>query len=41
MLVDLLKPKQLGDKVTIQFIRNEEQHQGDYYTTGNSKRPRT
>lgn len=27
MLVDLLKPKQLGDKVTIQFIRNEEQHQ--------------
>ncbi|WP_313470440.1 PDZ domain-containing protein, partial [Lysinibacillus sp.] len=27
MLVDLLKPKQLGDKVTIQFKRNEERKQ--------------
>ena len=27
MLVDLLTPKQLGDQVSIQFIRNEEQQQ--------------
>lgn len=27
MLVDLLKPKQLGDKVTIKFIRNEKEQE--------------
>ncbi|MEK5231010.1 SepM family pheromone-processing serine protease [Lysinibacillus sp. FSL K6-0232] len=27
MLIDLLEPKQLGDQVTVQFIRNEKQQQ--------------